>query len=65
VHAELVEKARDLELVLDGQADSLALGPVAKGGVEELDLHGSPASKSKRPRGGFLGAFGILPALPC
>src|SRR5690606_26531154 len=36
-HAELVEQARDGELVGDGQGDALSLGAVAQGGVEDVE----------------------------
>ena len=36
VHAEFIELARDLQLVLDGERHAFHLGAVAQGGVVEL-----------------------------
>ena len=49
-HAQLVEKAGHRELVDHGVGDSLALGAVAQGGVEDLVRHGvSFPQTTKRP----------------
>ena len=40
VDAEAVQQARNLELVLDREREPFALGAVAQGGVEQLDVHG-------------------------
>ncbi len=37
VHAQLVEPARDVQLVLQGEVDALALAAVAQGGVVDVD----------------------------
>ena len=46
VNAEAVQHARNLQLVLHREGQTLALGPVSKRRVEQLDLHrvSSPAS---------------------
>src|SRR5262249_19365870 len=63
VDAEVVEQPRDLQLVLDREAEPLALCPVPKRRVEELDLHPSP--KKQKPRGacprGRSGLGSLLP----
>jgi hypothetical protein len=54
VDAEAVEQGGDLELVLDGEAQALALGPVAQRRIEEvnLGLHRSSPPKNKKAPGG-------------
>ncbi len=37
VHAEFIEAARDVQLVLQGEVDTLALAAVAQGGVVDVD----------------------------
>src|SRR5207253_1818417 len=51
IDADLVEALRDLQLVLQREADALALRTVAEGGVVDLDLsHGSQTKKALKPR---------------
>jgi hypothetical protein len=45
VHAEQVEALGNAQLVLDGEREALALGPVSQCGVVEGDLHASCAPR--------------------
>ncbi len=51
IDAQLVEPARDLELVLEREVDALALAAVAEGGIVDLDAcHGRSQNKNALKR---------------
>src|SRR5262249_44300213 len=59
IHAEVVEPAGEVQLVLQREVDALALAAVAQRRVVDVDArHGVPLQR-KRPRGGSPGALVI------
>ena len=51
IDAQLVEPLGDVQLVLQGEVDALALAAVAQGGVVDVDAcHGGPATKKALKR---------------